>query len=304
MGCIYSATCTVTGKKYIGKTRRCMEFRKQDHERRARRGSTFPFHMAIAKYGPSSFVWNVIRDDVPDGELDNIEIESIKREGTKAPFGYNLTDGGDGVKGHTVPCPKEKREKIRKALIGHVVSDESRNKMSESLRTRYAKFGYPKHSPESYRRGADKNRGKPSWAKGKKFSEQHRKNISVGLTGKTGTKWSKERREKFVALRTGVRLSKEHRERVSASIKKWWFEHPEERGRASFARNDMSKAVEAAAQKAKAKTHCKHGHPLSGDNLYCHPSRPTHRCCRECRRERKRIARQKSKEVCNEDHST
>lgn len=32
-----------------------------------------------------------------------------------------------------------------------------------------------------------------------------------------------------------------------------------------------------------SKTHCKHGHPLSGENLYRLPSKPTARGCRVCR---------------------
>lgn len=40
-----------------------------------------------------------------------------------------------------------------------------------------------------------------------------------------------------------------------------------------------------------AQTHCKRGHPLSGDNLYHRPDRPVGRCCRACRSEAKRRAR-------------
>jgi len=33
------------------------------------------------------------------------------------------------------------------------------------------------------------------------------------------------------------------------------------------------------------KTHCKRGHPLSGENLYVPPNNPTYRGCRSCRSE-------------------
>lgn len=33
----------------------------------------------------------------------------------------------------------------------------------------------------------------------------------------------------------------------------------------------------------KLKTHCKRGHPLTGDNVYIHPSQPGARDCRTCR---------------------
>lgn len=38
-----------------------------------------------------------------------------------------------------------------------------------------------------------------------------------------------------------------------------------------------------AAAKLRVKSHCKRGHPLSGDNLYVVP-KTGERCCRECRR--------------------
>lgn len=38
----------------------------------------------------------------------------------------------------------------------------------------------------------------------------------------------------------------------------------------------------------ESQTHCKRGHPLSGDNVYFKPSRPNSRNCRECKRERER----------------
>ena len=44
----------------------------------------------------------------------------------------------------------------------------------------------------------------------------------------------------------------------------------------------QKKAAAAHAAKQKAKTHCKRGHPLSGDNLYLPPSGL--RTCRACKR--------------------
>jgi hypothetical protein len=40
-----------------------------------------------------------------------------------------------------------------------------------------------------------------------------------------------------------------------------------------------------------AATFIKHGHPLSGDNVYYAPSRPTERSCKACKNERRRKAR-------------
>lgn len=45
----------------------------------------------------------------------------------------------------------------------------------------------------------------------------------------------------------------------------------------------IARAVEAAAKLKRAKTECKRGHPLSGDNLYV--SENGYRTCRQCKRE-------------------
>lgn len=38
-------------------------------------------------------------------------------------------------------------------------------------------------------------------------------------------------------------------------------------------------------QRARERTHCKNGHPLTPENTYIPPSRPTRRVCRQCHRE-------------------
>lgn len=45
-------------------------------------------------------------------------------------------------------------------------------------------------------------------------------------------------------------------------------------------KESLAKAVVARQEQRKAQTHCKHGHPLSGDNLYLHNNQ---RLCRICR---------------------
>lgn len=38
----------------------------------------------------------------------------------------------------------------------------------------------------------------------------------------------------------------------------------------------------------QTKTHCSNGHEFTEDNIYVRPSRPTHRQCRQCRRDEKK----------------
>ena len=48
----------------------------------------------------------------------------------------------------------------------------------------------------------------------------------------------------------------------------------------------IEKGIKAAAQKRKSLSHCKQGHPYSGENLYVTPD--GRRICKECNREAKR----------------
>lgn len=49
---------------------------------------------------------------------------------------------------------------------------------------------------------------------------------------------------------------------------------------------------ESAAARSARKTHCKHGHPLSGENLYAYKGK---RHCRECQRKRDRAVEERRK---------
>ena len=99
----------------------------------------------------------------------NYEIKLIKEFGKIKDGGYlfNLTDGGDGISGykHT----EETKKVLSELKIGNVLSDEHKEKISNSL-------------------------------KGIKKTKKHSENISKGLTGK---KLSKEHRQKLSEARMG-----------------------------------------------------------------------------------------------------
>lgn len=132
-------------KRYVGKTAKKLSRRWWEHRRAARLGSQFPVHRALRKYGPE----NVRVDVLYDGRLlDLLEQKCIRVFQTKAPNGYNLTDGGDGV--HGLPLASrmrmggmrgkrhtdETRAKISSSSMGRVVSFETRRKISERLKGR------------------------------------------------------------------------------------------------------------------------------------------------------------------------
>jgi hypothetical protein len=69
---------------------------------------------SICKHGWENFKQEILIDDVPAEDLDNLEISYIATENTMAPHGYNLTLGGGGTNGYKLSA--EHAEKARTIL--------------------------------------------------------------------------------------------------------------------------------------------------------------------------------------------
>ena len=143
---VYKAENKINGKVYIGKTIQPLEQRISRHIN----GKGAYFHSAIKKYGINSFVFSVIDSAETDIELCKKEIYWIKNMKSRQPYGYNLTDGGDGT-------------------VGRIQSDETKNKISMA------------HKGKTNKRLAEWN--KKNW-KGKHHSEEIKKKIGEGNLGK------------------------------------------------------------------------------------------------------------------------
>jgi len=132
MGCIYLATNRVNGKRYVGKTIFDLKKRKIGHKSCAEMGSETYFHRAIRKYGFGRFRWVVVADSIDEDCLDEAEQLSIDILSTRSPFGYNMTDGGDGGKGRKQPLA----EKIRRAESNRGKKRRRKTKDKISLKLR------------------------------------------------------------------------------------------------------------------------------------------------------------------------
>ena len=113
---VYIVTCLTTGKRYVG---RCSDKgggwrrRWRDHVYTAGRDSRTALHCAVRKYGPDTFdVWHVA-SAATWAAVGEAEKALIAQEGTLAPAGYNLTEGGDGTFGHR--HSQEAKRKISEA---------------------------------------------------------------------------------------------------------------------------------------------------------------------------------------------
>lgn len=202
-GYIY-ALQSPSGKIYIGQTIKDVQKRFDKHIADAKRGSPYPIHRAIRKYGEEvRIVWAFPVSGCQQ-DLDDAEKQAIAIYKTRAPNGYNASEGGAGGSAHkgkkhsdqtksrisTNNARKgkpgtwtgkhrseETKAKISAARRGVPRSEETKAKISA------ARKGYPTSS---------KTRAKISAAlKGRKLSEEHKARQSEVKKGKP---WSKARR--------------------------------------------------------------------------------------------------------------
>lgn len=114
---IYFIGCTGNGKGYVGYSKNVPE-RLGDHKSALKRNAykrKRPYMQAsYNKYGEDTFQYCLIEECSPDilAVREKFWIEFL---GTKLPWGFNQTDGGEGVVNPT----EEVREKLRQATIGN-----------------------------------------------------------------------------------------------------------------------------------------------------------------------------------------
>jgi len=97
-GCIYLITNLITKKVYVGQTLNYMK-RMKEHEYNGKNPKYY-FSHAIRKYGWENFKPEILIDEVPEEDLDNLEINYIDFYNSFGPGGYNLTQGGGGMSGY------------------------------------------------------------------------------------------------------------------------------------------------------------------------------------------------------------
>ena len=99
-GCIYLITNPFNGKVYVGQT---IDYKRRmkTHEKSGKNSKQY-FSRAIHKHGWENFTKEILIDDVPEEDLDNLEINYIAfYESFNREKGYNRTKGGGGTSGYT-----------------------------------------------------------------------------------------------------------------------------------------------------------------------------------------------------------
>jgi group I intron endonuclease len=122
----------VSGMEYVGQriihenktSLEEMNIRWQEHINNANAGSYRDFQQAIREYGQENFKHEIIEDNILTVEETNeAEMFWIKWYNTKEPFGYNMTDGGEGVK--RLKMSPESRNKMRLKKLGKKLGPHS-----------------------------------------------------------------------------------------------------------------------------------------------------------------------------------
>jgi len=135
---IYLITNLLNHKKYVGITKFSLEERFSQHTKKG-----FLLTEAIKKYGEQKFSIELIEEVESAERAYELEIFYIKEYNTKAPNGYNLTDGGDGIVGWqpTNEYRQECSERVKQlhknkkiGMYGKTHTEETKQKMSESLK--------------------------------------------------------------------------------------------------------------------------------------------------------------------------
>ena len=184
---IYIITCIITSKQYVGITKNLSK-RWSQHKSCKK---DYPLHHAIRKYGIENFVFTHIADAFNVECAYAIEIMLIAEHNTMAPNGYNLTSGGDGVRGKAWT----KEEKLQKSQH---MKEYMASLTTEERVKKFSSFTGKKHSEEVKKRIAEGNR-KPR----PQSSQPGEKNAMFGMNGDKnpffGKKHSEETKAKMKA---------------------------------------------------------------------------------------------------------
>lgn len=185
MGAIYSIINKENGKIYVGQSVNPTN-RKYQHFSQLR-GNYHPNHHlqhSFNKYGEDSFEFGILENCANEKLNDNEEWWIDYFDSMNQSKGYNLQSGGDS----NYEFPEEIKKKIREntpvrkgkdhPMYGKKHSEESIQKMSESHRKNPVWLG--KHHSEETKKKISEAR------KGMKFSEEHKRNISLNHADQSG----------------------------------------------------------------------------------------------------------------------
>ena len=186
MGYIYKIVNLINNKVYIGQTARTLEERYKEHLNHAKSHDRDGLlYKAMNKYGLENFKISML-EEVDNNKLNEREIYYIALyKATQKRFGYNMTEGGNGISSLSPESEKLRADKISKALSG-------RKQSAELIEKRIAKLRGRKRTPEQRMRLRIAHKGKSH--KGTPCSEERKEKLRRANLGKKQSEETKQKR--------------------------------------------------------------------------------------------------------------
>ena len=229
-GYIYKITFP-NGKCYIGLTNRTIEQRWKEHNKDAKAGNMRCLFASLRKYNMVD-TFQMIEIDTAETEQELCEKEiahiEIHNSHYIRGYGYNMTDGGDGVFGYS--HTDETKERLRTLSLKQFESTEARQKMSE------IKKKYYKDNPEARQKISEvqKKYHKDNPEAGQKHSEVMKKRYEdpnsrqiLSEAQKKRYEDPEERRKNSEARKKYYKDNPEARQKISEARKKYYKDNPE-----------------------------------------------------------------------------
>ena len=201
--------------QYVGITK---DLNRRWKQHKSSDGSSRYLHPAIKKHGIENFVFTHVADAFDLDCAKFIEKLLIKEKNTKVPFGYNLTDGGEGTIGYVFS--EESKQKMRDSAKGQERSIESNIKRSITLKGNKNSLGKLRSEETIAKMSVAQTGGKHSEESRKKISKGHlgKKQSAETIAKKIGKKPSAETLEKLRLSHLGKKLSPESIAKRTATL--------------------------------------------------------------------------------------
>lgn len=182
-GYIYETTNLINGKRYIGR-------HKSGVFTNDYKGSGKHLGNAIRKYGWDSFSVRLMIPCFTEEELnseeefliDYFDCVNSKEYYNEYPGGHGGFPTGELSPNYGCKQSSETIERRRKNLLGRVHSEDSRKKISDSVKFQYSNLSEAERS-ELQRKRAEGRVNKPSNFKGHHFSKESKEKMSKSLSG-------------------------------------------------------------------------------------------------------------------------
>lgn len=202
---LYKITNVVDGKAYVGTTD---NIKRRWGQHKLPSSRCLYVRNAIQKHGVNNFTFETLEVCVSKESASNFEIAAIKGFNTRAPNGYNLSEGGEGS-------------------VGYAHSKETKQRMSEKNRGQH-NHNFGKHlSEETKQRIGRANRGKQRTKEARRKMSEAKKGSKNPSFGKlqsrdmiqkrmeARTKWTDEQRHAR-KQKISIALKRYHQERRAA----------------------------------------------------------------------------------------